>query len=110
MNALEVAAARRKWRGDVAKLVGPVSLLVLEELIAQLPKGNNIDGFFLPDHKAIMAEKKLTKQVYFAIMHRLEQNQLIIRKRKAFGTKRGIWYKMDFDRFANMITGARDGN
>jgi hypothetical protein len=110
MNALEVAAARRKWRAAVARMVGPVSLLVLEELIAQLPKGNNIDGFFLPDHKAITAEKKLTKQVYFAIMHRLEKNQLIIRKRKAFGTKRGIWYKPNFDLFADMITGKTNGS
>ena len=61
MNGIEIDAARKRWRSQVAKMVGPMSLVVLEELIAQLPNGRHIEGFFLPDHKAIMAEKKLKK-------------------------------------------------
>jgi len=103
----DTEAIQKDLARKLMKLVGYTSMTVLNDIIAQVPQGYHIQGWFLPNHKAIQKERNLTSQIYFVITNRLRDAELIYKQRKAMGARRGVWYKINFDKMTDMI---REGN
>ena len=103
----DIDAVRRDLNLKIVKLVGPMSAIVLQDLIKQLPTGYHVQGWFLPNHKAIQKDRGLKSPVYFLVTNKLMDAELIYKQRKAMGARRGVWYKINFDKMTDMI---REGN
>lgn len=100
----DIDAMRSKLNKAIARMVGPMALLVYNDLIHQLPNGLHKEGWFLPDHKAIMTKRaKMSTSVYYTLIGKLLDVGLLSRKRKAFGTTRGIWYRIEFDKMLEIV-------
>lgn len=100
----DLADLRSALNHVIVREVGPQALVILHDLIKQLPAGRHVQGWFLPDHKAIMTERgKMSLPVYYHLIARLLQLGYIERKRRMEGAKRGIWYKINFDRMSEII-------
>jgi hypothetical protein len=104
----DLADLRSALNHVIVREVGPQALVILHDLIKQLPAGLHVQGWFLPDHKSIMAERgNLTLPVYYHLIARLLQLGYIERKRRMEGAKRGIWYRINFDRMADILQAER---
>jgi hypothetical protein len=99
-----IATIRKELRLTLMRLVGPMATKILYDLITQLPQGYHIEGWFMPDHKTIMANNgKLSIIVYYHLIARLIAAGLLERKRRQYNAKRGLWYKISFDRMQELI-------
>jgi hypothetical protein len=104
-----IEEGRGRLRLAIAKAIGPMALLVLEDLIAQYPLGGHIDGWFLPAHKKIMrARGKLKSVTYYAVMSKLESAGYIYKEHKHNGLP-GVWYKINFEGLLKLDTMLKGG-
>jgi hypothetical protein len=105
----QIGDLRSRLRFSLVKLVGPMASRILYTLIEQLPQGYHIEGWFMPNHKAIMKENgDMSVPVYYTLIERLITAGLLERRRKQFNVKRGLWYKINFDKLME-IMGGQDG-
>ena len=93
---------RKALRIEIARQVGPMAMFIFDAIIGQYPKGNNIDGWFMPDHKGIMREKKLNHSAYYYLVFCLVDKGFLERGRRMFGSKRGIWYRINWEKLGEM--------
>jgi hypothetical protein len=103
MTDSDIRELRKEIRHAVAKLVGPFSAAILEDFIQQLPEGYHVEGWFFPDHKAIRKKRGTTEPEYYAIVNRLIEAGLLQRGQKMFKARRGIWYKVNFDKMIELV-------
>jgi hypothetical protein len=102
-----IGELRSRLRFALVKLVGPMASRILYTLIEQLPQGYHIEGWFMPNHKSIMKENgDMSVPVYYTLIERLITAGLLERRRKQFNVKRGLWYKINFDRLMEIMGGA----
>jgi hypothetical protein len=108
MTDAELADARSTLNHTIIREVGPQALVILHALIKQLPNGQHMEGWFCPDHKAIMTERgKMSISVYYHLIAKLMDKGYLERKRKMADAKRGIWYKINFDRMTDILLGEK---
>jgi hypothetical protein len=106
----QIGDLRSRLRFSLVKLVGPMASRILYALMEQLPQGYHIEGWFMPDHKAIMTENgNMTVPVYYHLVEKLIKAGLLERKRKQFNVKRGLWYKISFDRMYEILKEGDNG-
>lgn len=104
----DLAGLRSSMNLAIARDVGPQALVILHDLIKQLPNGQHLQGWFLPNHKAIMTERgKMSVPIYYHLIARLIDKGYLERKRKMADAKRGIWYKINFDRMTELLLAER---
>lgn len=104
----DLAGLRSAMNHAIARDVGPQALIILSDLIKQLPTGRHLQGWFLPNHKAIMTERgKMSTPAYYHLIARLIDKGYLERRRKLADAKRGIWYKINFDRMTEILLAAR---
>lgn len=100
----QLGELRSRLRFALVKLVGPMASRILYALIDQLPGGFHIEGWFMPNHKAIMQENgDMSVPVYYTLIERLITEGLLERRRKQFNVKRGLWYKVNFDKMLEIL-------
>ena len=108
MTDSEFEDARSDLNHTIIREVGPQALLILHALINQLPNGRHMEGWFCPDHKAIMTERgNMSLSVYYHLIAKLMDKGYLERKRKMSDAKSGIWYKISFDKMTEIIEAER---
>ena len=108
MTDADLSTIRSKLNLAIAREVGPQALVILHALIKQLPDGPHMQGWFCPDHKAIMTQRgKMSTSVYYHLIARLIDKGYLERKRKMADAKSGIWYKISFDKMTEIIEAER---